>query len=108
MVTGRLDNLQRELAHDFGLSDIRSHNDTGKSVMQNIGRDGKLPDLSPHWVDLPGHMRPGWSGRKEKPEPVTVEGFSRDNAIKAVGTPILRTNVVGRVSASELPKASDV
>lgn len=77
--------------------------------MQNLGRDGKpMPNLAPHWVDLPGHMSPGWTGRKEKPEPVTVQGFSHDNAIRNVGTPQIKTNIVGRVSKGELDKVGDV
>jgi hypothetical protein len=102
VISGTLDRLQREIAHDFGLSDIKAGRDDGKSVMDNIKRGAQQ---APAWLELPGHLRPGWSGRKEAPEPVTVTGFNADNSIKRTQPPKnLPTNVVGRVAQSELAK----
>lgn len=85
VVMGRLDGLQKDLAHDFGLSDIKSGRDDGKSVMQNL-RSGT--DFSPKWVDVPKPSA-GWSARGEKPAPVSVQSFGMEagNALKGAPTP---------------------
>jgi hypothetical protein len=88
VVSGTLDQLQRGLAHDFGLSDLKAGRDDGKSVMQNLKRDGS--SMAPHWVDVPGHLSTGWSRRKEKPAAVDVSstfGIRPDNALSAVKLP---------------------
>ena len=56
VATGRMDNLQRELAHDFGLSDMKVGRDDGKSLMENL-RSGT--DFSTRWVGLPGKSASG-------------------------------------------------
>jgi hypothetical protein len=50
IVTGKLDGLQREIAKDFNLPDIKVGKDDGKSVMQNL-QSGQ--DFRPRWVDVP-------------------------------------------------------
>jgi hypothetical protein len=94
VVMGRMDGLQKDLAHDFGLSDLKVQRDTGTSVMQNL-RSGT--DFSPKWVDTP---RPsaGWSQRGEKPAalPVSSFGMEAGNALAGANTPkSIPTKIMG-------------
>jgi hypothetical protein len=95
-ITGTLDHLQRELAHDFGLSDIKVGKDDNKSVMQNL-REGKM--MQPEWVDVPGHLKPGFSQRKDQAAPVNISssfGAQPDNALERVAPPKnVPTRIVG-------------
>jgi len=102
VVTGRMDNLQRDLAHDFGLSDLKTNAKDGTSVMQNLRRG---EDFSPRWVDTPNKMAPGWSQRGEKPSTLPVQSFGMEagNALAGAATPKnIPTNIVGRVKAEDL------
>ena len=102
VVTGTLDNLQRGIAHDFGLSDLKVKRDDPTSVMQNL-REGKIN--APQWVDVPNAMKSGWSGRGEAAAPVNVEnqfGVKGDNMLNQVTLPKIETNIVGRYKA-DLP-----
>jgi hypothetical protein len=120
VVKGRLDSLQRGLAHDFGLSDLKSGRDDGKSVMQNLGRDGKpkqrtgnmMQDLrsgeimQPEWGGMElNHLKPGWSQRGEKPMAVTPGkfGMKGGHAIADVGgvPKQLPAKIEGRVAKPE-------
>jgi hypothetical protein len=64
VATGRLDSLQKDLALDYGLPDIKVGKDDGNSVMQNLRSE---TDFSPKWLDLPNKPAPGWTQRGEKP-----------------------------------------
>lgn len=85
VVTGRMDNIQKDLAHDFGLSDMKVNRDDGNSVMQNL-RKGE--DFNPKWVDLP-RQNAGWSQRGEKPAPINVQslGMQAGNALQGAPLP---------------------
>lgn len=99
VVTGRMDGLQRDLAHQFGLSDLKVGKDDGKSVMQNL-RDKE--DFSVKWADVPGHMAPGWSQRNEKAAAVAPQatyGMQGGNALVGASTPKqIPTEIVGKSS----------
>jgi hypothetical protein len=83
--TGRLDGLQKDLAHDFGLSDMKSRPDDGKSVMENL-RSGT--DFSTRWVGLP-QAKAGWSQRGEKPANTGASalGMMDGNALAGAALP---------------------
>lgn len=85
VVTGRMDGLQKDLAHDFGLSDMKVGRDDGNSVMQNLRSS---EDFSPRWVGLPNQAA-GWSGRGEKPAPIDVKslGMQAGNALEGAPLP---------------------
>ena len=78
--TGRMDGLQRELAHDFGLSDLKVGRDDGKSLMENL-RSGS--DFSTRWVDLPGKSAAG------EPAKVSAQNFGMmgGNALAGAALP---------------------
>lgn len=78
--TGRLDGLQKELAHDFGLPDLKVGRDDGKSVMENL-RSGT--DFSTRWVDVPGKQASG------TPTPVSAQNFGMmdGNALAGAALP---------------------
>jgi hypothetical protein len=79
--TGKMDALQRDLAHNFGLSDLKTDKENGKSVIENLRG---MPDFSPKWVDVPGKQAAGWSQRGEKPAAVDVAstfGMQAGNAL---------------------------
>lgn len=94
-VMGTLDHMQRELAHDFGLSDLKAGRDDGKSVMQNL-REGNM--MAPTWIDVPGHLKPGFTQRKEAAAAVNVAGtygVTPDNVLSTVAPPkSIPTNIV--------------
>lgn len=56
VVTGKMDALQRDIASDFGLRDIKVDKQGGQSVMQNL-QSGQ--DFSPRWVDVPNKLKSG-------------------------------------------------
>ena len=104
VVVGTLDTLQRGIAHDFGLSDLKVKRDDPSSVIQNL-RKGE--DFSPKWVDVPNKMAPGWQGRGEKPSAIDVAkqfNVTPDNALARVAPPKMQTNIVGSYKG-ELPSA---
>jgi len=87
VVTGKMDGLQRDLAHDFGLSDLKVDKEGGKSVMQNLQSS---QDFSPKWVDVPTQMKSGWSQRGEKPAAIDVGatfGLQGGNALPSKPLP---------------------
>ena len=89
VATGRMDNLQKELAHDFGLSDMKAGRDDGKSVMENL-RSGT--DFSTRWVDVPGKSAAG------KPSTVSAQNFGMmdGNALAGAALPKeIPTNIQG-------------
>lgn len=97
--THAIDGIQRDLAHDFGLSDLKVHKDSGTSVMQNLR---SATDFSPKWVDVPGKMAPGWTQRGEKPAaaPVSSFGMQGGNALTGSTVPTkIPTNIVGSFKA---------
>jgi hypothetical protein len=105
VVTGKLDTLQRDIAHDFGLSDLKVAKDSTASVMENLRRG---EDFSPKWVDVPNQMKSGWANRGERPaavNPKSVFGMESGNALNQNLTPkAIPTNIVGR----DVTKISDV
>lgn len=93
--TARMDGLQKGLAHDFGLSDLKAGRDDGKSVMENL-RSGT--DFSTRWVGLPNTMSPGWAQRGEKPASMnpTALGLASGNALTGASLPKqIPTNIQG-------------
>jgi len=97
VVTGRMDTLQRDVAHDFGLSNLKVGRDDGKSVIQNLRSE---TDFSPRWLDTP-RPAPGWSQRGEKPSalPVSSMGMQPDNVLSSISAPKqIPTNIVGKYS----------
>jgi hypothetical protein len=76
VVTGTLDGLQRGIAEDFNLPDIRVGKDDGKSVMQNL----KSADFSPKWVDVP-------SKAKSASEMISSFGMTGGNALTGHNIP---------------------
>ena len=95
--TGTLDQLQRGIAHDFGLSDLKNDKHSNASVMDTL-RKGE--DMRPKWVDVPGKMKEGWASRGEKAAPVDIGktfGMQSDNALARVNpSSKIPTNVVGK------------
>jgi hypothetical protein len=85
VATSRLDSLQKDIAHDYGLSNIKT-GDEGKSVMENL-RAGT--DFSTRWVDLPNKMAPGWAQRGEKPTSVAPQslGMMDGNSLSGATLP---------------------
>ena len=104
VITGKLDDLQRNLAKDFGLSDLKVDKQDGKSVIENLRG---TPDFRPKWVDMPAPLKAGWSKRGEKPPPVNISstfGVQADNALARVPLPkALPTQVEGRYKG-EVPR----
>ena len=97
VVMGRMDGLQRDMAHDFGLSNIKVDKDNGKSVIQNLRSE---TDFSPRWIDTP-RPAPGWSSRGETPAalPVASMGMQAGNALSSMAAPKhIPTNIVGKYS----------
>ena len=87
VVTGRMDQLQRDVASDFGLNNLKVSKDDDKSVIQNL-RSGQ--DFSPKWADMPKAPAPGWSARGEKPGKINVGstfGVQGDNALSRLKIP---------------------
>lgn len=71
-VMGHTDRELRNLANDYGLSDIKNDKD-GSSVMQSLKRPEG--DIKPKWGDISKTWSPpGWSQRGEKPQSMTVPG----------------------------------
>jgi len=95
--TGKMDALQRDLAHNFGLSDLKTDKENGKSVIENLRG---TPDFSPKWVDVPGQQKSGWSSRGEKPPTVDVAstfGMQAGNALSdAKPNKSLPTQIMGK------------
>ena len=56
VVTGKMDALQKDIAKDFGLPDIKVDKENGQSVMKNL-QSGQ--DFSPRWVDVPNKPKSG-------------------------------------------------
>jgi hypothetical protein len=80
VATGRMDGLQREIAHDFGLSDLKVGRDDGKSLMENL-RSGT--DFSTRWVDVPGKSAAG------QPTQISAQNFGMmdGNALAGAALP---------------------
>lgn len=84
VTTGRMDTLQRSVADDFGLSNLKVDKENGQSVVQNLR---STQDFSPKWTGMPRSPAPGWSARGEKPPTVNVGaafGMQSDNALSRV------------------------
>jgi hypothetical protein len=56
VITGKMDTLYRNVAKDFGLSNLKVDKENGKSVMQNL-QSGE--NFSPRWVDVPREAAKG-------------------------------------------------
>jgi hypothetical protein len=92
-----MDTLQRDVAHEFGLTNLKLGRDDGKIVIQNLRSE---TDFSPRWVDTP-RPAPGWSSRGETPAalPVASMGMQAGNALSSMATPKqIPTNIVGKYS----------
>lgn len=107
VITGKMDGLQRDLAADFGLSNLKVDKEAGSpSVIENLrGR----PQQASDWLKMPNPPAPGWSQRGEKPPAAAISGFPSENVIQKVGlkqgpTPIIEKSY--RPDASEIAKAS--
>lgn len=94
-VTRATDGMVKDIAHDFGLSDMKTDPRGETSVMQNL-RKGE--DFSPKWVDVPNTMKAGWTQRGETPSaaPVSAFGMQPGNALSSVPvSKAIPTNIVG-------------
>jgi hypothetical protein len=53
VITGRLDSMQKDIAHSYGLRDIKVDKQDGSSVMENLRKGEKPSDFSPYWASNP-------------------------------------------------------
>lgn len=72
--TAHTDRELRNLAQDYGLSDLKNDKD-GSSVMSCLKRPGQPASDLPKWADISKtHAAPGFSKRGEAPQSMTVPG----------------------------------
>jgi hypothetical protein len=108
VISGRLDTLQRDIAHDFGLSDMKVSKDSNSSVMENLRRG---EDFSPKWVDVPNKMKSGWANRGEQAGSIspTSLGLQGENNLAPVAqTGQLPRRIPTRIEGRDITKISDV
>ena len=48
-VVGTLDKMQKDIAHDFGLRDLKVNSKDSTSVMENLRKGEKKEDFAPFW-----------------------------------------------------------